>query len=243
MKAFTEGVQEGGIKAAGLKWAAALGLRVPSTLVFDWDGLNALSTARAADSTEHDGPWIIRPSANVPFTQSQSVSGLHPSVVFRTDAQLDEVRRRWKNAWRHETHKWSYTLSFVVQPYLDVEVSGLAHIYSNSKARVLWAVGRAHGLSEGLDNGYELQVSLNESVRCTGLSIQEEALHAKSDFLSDFLCNALPKLTSREHPLEQFIAVEIEWLVAPDKATYIVQIQPLLNIDLELTWHEAPSFS
>jgi hypothetical protein len=219
---------DAGIKGLGLQRLSDIGLLVPPTKL-----LSSLEEIehylRSRSESDSGGKWILRPSPVVREEYAPLLSGMYPSYVISDHEDVRPILDRMKTDMASDATDARLALAglanprlvFLIQPYLDAAISGIAHVEPSKDPRVIWTTGPLAPLAEGEVSGYPL------TVRGAPASWVVRALPEHASYIvlnRAWLMRAVAGLNvARElaHPSE------IEWLVTRSGAFYGLQCQPL----------------
>lgn len=211
-----------GVKAIGLRIAENAGLAVPAYFVVS--GEMGSDDIRRTLVTA-DLPLIVRNSPNLPWTQSDEVSGSGVSVVCQTTTEVESAL-----AGRVAP---SGSSSAVIQRYVSPTVAGFIHQFPRGLfleagreaiGVVCWTHGTGAPIAFGADDPSHFVVAASPDGALTVIAADADIgeLEQVNPVLRAALCSII-NLLGTDVPLE------LEWVWDGDRL-WIVQLQPL---DLE----------
>jgi hypothetical protein len=216
----------GGSKARGLIQMAELGIAIPPTRVSsDLDG--AIAFLGDAENWSTTRCWIIRSSPDIDPTLDPAVSGLYPSAVVHSPADVEEVidglRQDLESRAISERLAWAGIttprVAFLIQPYLCPRISGIAHIPLSGDIHISWVEGHLSTIAGGFRSGNSLYFQGTPNILLSYGPSGERSLvsHHRVPLVRAALAlNLLRKVPGPR---------EVEWLVTPELIFYGLQIQ------------------
>jgi hypothetical protein len=244
-----DSVDDPGDKGLGLVELRGAQLQIPATVVCSvseigssLSGSEVISDLFKILGVGEGGQVILRPSLRISRESAPSVSGLYDSIEADRISfmqKLDEVWQEYNGPDRQTEFKMlgiekaSSEMYVLVQPLLEPEFSGVAHMFAPSSGprfRLGIVPGHLSGLVEGRVEGWECELTAVDIG-----SGSEVAIIADEDDVTALMTDVkLPSVLNRIHGelslLWQSVRDnrEVEWAVQGD-SIWFLQSQPLAS--------------